>query len=199
MDTQIWPRLGALSGILFVVLIMAGTSMGVEGIGGALAMVGFVLFIPFIGYLWSVLRRAEGEAGWLSATAFGAGLAGVTIKLGSIATEVPAAKVGLDAGVARALQEIANASFILTMLPLSALAAAVAIVTLKTRVLPTWIGWMSAAIAPVLLVNGMMLGNDIALGFMLFMLWTVLLSAVLTLRGEASVASTAIPEPVRAR
>ncbi len=48
-------------------------------------LVGMILFVPLLGYLWSVLRRAEGEDGWLSATAFGAGLMGITIKFASIA------------------------------------------------------------------------------------------------------------------
>lgn len=32
------------------------------------------MYIPFLGYLFSVLRWAEGGDGWLSATAFGASL-----------------------------------------------------------------------------------------------------------------------------
>src|SRR2546430_9825244 len=38
---------------------------------------------PFLGYLWRVLRDAEGPAGWLATTALVSGLAAITIKIAS--------------------------------------------------------------------------------------------------------------------
>jgi hypothetical protein len=86
MKEQILPRLGAASGAVSVALIFGLATTGSDAsnvIAGEL--IGLLLFIPFLGYLWSVLRDAEGPGGWLSATAFGAGLVGITMKLASIA------------------------------------------------------------------------------------------------------------------
>jgi hypothetical protein len=77
-----------------------------------------------------------------------------------------------------------SVAFIATMLPLSVLLAAAAIVILRTRPLPQWLGWMAALIAPALLVNGMFLDAEFGPAFLLFLLWTAITSVVLTLRAE---------------
>lgn len=202
VDKKIWPRIGAVCGILYVVLILAGNSVyesGTETVGLAMELVGMLLFVPFLGYLFSVLRRAEGEGGWLSETALGAGLMGITIKFASIAPVLAVNNLEEGTPLYRSLEVMNGVSFNLSMFPFAVLAAAVAIVTLKTRVLPAWIGWMGAVTAPALLVNAMFFFAENIMAFLLFMLWVILLSAVLTLRGRASVASTATPEPARVR
>jgi hypothetical protein len=78
------------------------------------------------------------------------------------------------------------------MLPLSVLMAAVAIITLKTHVLPSWLGWLAAITAPLLLVSGMFLDAEFGPAFLLFLLWTLLASVVLTVR-LSSVRSPAEP------
>ena len=72
MQGRIWPWLGAVSGVLYVVLLMGSTSTGSDArIVIALELIAILLFLPFLGYLYSILRRAEGDGAWLSATAFG--------------------------------------------------------------------------------------------------------------------------------
>ena len=93
MQEKILPRLGAISGVLFVVLLMGPSSVGSDArIVVVLELAAMLFFIPFLGYLYGILRGAEGEGGWLSATAFGAGLVDLTIKLGSIAPRSPPRK-----------------------------------------------------------------------------------------------------------
>ena len=75
-----------------------------------------------------------------------------------------------------------SVAYIATMLPLSVLMAAAAIVILRTRALPRWLGWMAALIAPALLVNGMFLDAEFGPAFLLFLLWTAIASVVLILR-----------------
>jgi hypothetical protein len=82
-------RLGAACGAIFAVALSIANGNG-QGpyasyryIVGAVAI---VLFLPFLAYLCSVLRDAE--PGWLSRTAFGAGITGIAIKLASGAPEV---------------------------------------------------------------------------------------------------------------
>jgi hypothetical protein len=204
MQGRIWPRLGAVSGVLYVVLLMGSTSTGSDAqIVIALELIAILLFLPFLGYLYSVLRRAEGEGAWLAPTAFGAGLVDLTIKLGSIAPGFAARTEGLDPQLHQALDKTNSVAFIVTMLPLGVMMAAVATVVLKTRVLPLWLGLLAAITAPACLVNGTFLDAEFGPAFLLFLLWVMLASIVLTLRaGRATVEATASskaawPEPLR--
>src|SRR5688572_26653473 len=110
MSNHLWQRLGAASGIVYVVVILAPdimprspseepTMTTAEAIAHSCAtttaaqltdaiypithILGYLFFLFFLGSLWSALRRAEGTDGWLSAAAFGAGLVALTIRLSS--------------------------------------------------------------------------------------------------------------------
>ena len=183
MQAQILPRLGAASGAVSVVLIFGLTTTGSDArlvISGEL--LGLLLLIPFLGYLWSVLRDAEGPAGWLSATALGAGLVGVTMKLASIAPGWAARDYGDGTAIHKALERTNEVSFIAQMLPDGVMLAAVATLTLTRNALPSWLGWLAAVAAPLLVVNGTFLDAEFGPAFLLFLLWTLLASVVLTVR-----------------
>lgn len=204
MQGRIWPRLGALSGVFYVVLLMGSTSTGSDTqIVIVLELIAILLFLPFLGYLYSILRQAEGEGAWLAPTAFGAGLVDLTIKLGSIAPAFASRTEGLDPQLHQALEKMNSVAFIVTMLPLGVMMAAVAIVALKTRVLPLWLGLMATITAPACLVNGTFLDAEFGPAFLLFLLWVMLASIVLTLRAgrgtvEAAAGSKAArPVPLR--
>jgi hypothetical protein len=198
MNERIMPRLGAASGGLFVVLIFALSSTGSDSmivIAGEL--IGLLLFIPFLAYLWSVLREAEGPGGWLSATVLGAGLVGVTMKFASVAPGWAARDFGDATAVHKALERMNEVSFIAQMLPDGVMLAAIAIVTLTRGALPNWLGWLAAVAAPLLVVNGMFLDADFGPAFLVFMLWTLLASVVLTLRaGEARSPAEHVASPI---
>ncbi len=202
MQGKIWPRLGAISGLLYVVLLFGPSSTGSDApIIVVLELIGMLFFIPFLGYLYSILRQAEGEGGWLSATAFGAGLVDLTMKLGSIAPSF-AAQEGLAPQLHDALHKMNSVAFIVTMLPIGVMMAAVAVVVLKTRVLPTWIGLLAALTAPACWVNGMFLDAEFGPAFLLFLLWVTCASIVLTWRvgkagAKAASSGPARPEPAR--
>jgi hypothetical protein len=197
MYERIMPRLGAASGALFVVLLFGPSSSGSDStIVIVLELIGLLFFIPFLGYLWSVLREAEGPGGWLAITAFGAGLVDVTIKLGSLAPGKAADNFGDATAIHKALEDMNSVAFIATMLPLSVLMAAVAVIALTTGVLPRALGWLAAVTAPLLLVNGMFLDAEFGPAFLLFLLWTLLASVVLSVR-RTGVRSQAEPVAVR--
>lgn len=190
MTGRIVPRLGAMSGLLYFIVIFAGGFFGGDT-GRRVELVGMLFFLPFLGYLWSVLRRAEDTEGWLSTTALGAGLAGFIVKIASAAPLLAAGKEAEGTRLHDALVNMNDISFIVTMLPLGVFAAAVATVTLKTDVLPRWLGWLAAITAPALVVNGLFFGSTEGPAFLLFLLWLVATSVVLTLRaGAAPVAAT---------
>jgi hypothetical protein len=201
MQERILPRLGAVSGVLFVVLLFGPSLSGSDSqFVVALELLGLLLFIPFLGYLWSVLRATEGPGGWLSATALGAGLVGITMKLASIGPGWAARDFDDGTAIHKALDRMNEVAFVAQMLPDGVMLAAIAIVTLKTSALPCWLGWLAAVAAPLLVVNGMFLDAEFGPAFLLFLLWTLLASVVLTVRPSAvrSQAAPVTPSPTPA-
>ena len=187
-----------------MVLLFGPSSTGSDArIVVVLELIGLLCFIPFLGYLYGVLRRAEGEGAWLSQTAFGAGLVDLTIKLGSIAPGFAARTEGLDPQIHDALHKMNSVAFIVAMLPIGVMMAAVAVVILKTRILPLWLGLLAALTAPACLVNGMFLDAEFGPAFLLFLLWVTVASVVLTLRAGRTTAKATVstevawPEPLR--
>ncbi len=87
MTDRFAQTLGGVCGILYVVLLMAGNGLGGPGsqLAFSLEVLAFTSFLFFLGSLWGAMRRAEGGGGLLSATAFGAGVMSITIKLASAA------------------------------------------------------------------------------------------------------------------
>jgi hypothetical protein len=183
MTTRIGSRLGAASGIAYVVALMAAGSSRSDSTGAlAVELVAMLLFFPFLAYLWSLLRGAEGPGGWLSATALVTGVAAITIKIGSAGPAVAARQDGLSPALHDALEMVNDASFIVTMLPLGVCMGAVAAVALRTNVLPAWLGWMAAVAAPLLIANGLALTSHEGPAFLFFLLWTLLTGIVLLRR-----------------
>jgi hypothetical protein len=187
MTTRIAPPLGAASGIAYVVALMAAGSNRSDSTAAlAVELVAMLLFLPFLGYLWSVLRNAEGPGGWLAATVLATGVVAITIKMASAGPAVAARDDGISPALRDALQQVNDVSFIVTMLPLGVCMAAVAAVVLRTHVLPAWLGWMAAVTAPLLIANGVALSSQEGPAFLLFLLWT-LVAGIVLLRRELSV------------
>jgi hypothetical protein len=198
MTGRIVPRLGAISGLLYFVVIVAGSSFGSTDNARRIELIGMLFFLPFLGYLWGVLRRAEGADGWLSMTALGAGLAAFIVKIASAAPLLAADNEAQSGHLHDALVSVNDISFIVTMLPLGVFAAAVATVTLKTGALPRWLGWFATVTAPALVVNGLFFGSTEGPAFLLFLVWLVATSIVLTLRAGDSSADATAPQPLTA-
>ena len=95
-----------------------------------------------------------------------------------------------------------SVAFMVTMLPIGVMLAAVAIVILKTRILPLWLGLLAAITSPACVINGMFLDAQFGPAFLLFLLWVTIASIVMTLgvgRTDAKATSpaSARPEPAR--
>ena len=192
MSERLWQRLGAACGIVYVVLLIGGGSIGGPDIRIVffVGILAFLFFLFFLGNLWSALRRAEGGSGWLSTTAFGGGLMSVTIKVASAAPVLAAhyrAGDGLDPQLARTLQDINDASFYLSFFPLAVLLAAFAIVAIRSGALPKWLGWIAAALGLAFIVGGMSGSADLqsewaGLPMILFTFWVIAVSIALMRR-----------------
>jgi hypothetical protein len=197
MPDRILARLGAASGVLYVLALFGGSLFGGDT-AKRVELVGMLLFLPFLGYLSGVLRQAEGANGWLATTALVAGLAAITIKLASAAPLLAADRQATGTRLHDALVNVNDISFVLTMLPLAVLAAAAAAVALRTGVLPRWLGWLAAVTAPALVANGLFFRSENGPAFLLFLLWLVATSVVLTLRAGAGPVAAVDRRPVTA-
>jgi hypothetical protein len=183
-----FERIGAACGIVYVPLVYIGSGLGVpwSAVGTILVLLGFLSFLIFLGSLWGAMRRAEGGNGWLSATAFGAGLMGITIGLGSAAPLLVARyRAGaLDPQLAESLHDIEVASYFLGFLPLAVMLAAFAIVAIQPGPLAGWLGWVGAVLSAAFLVGGLVGTFDLTSEWaqapmLLYPIWVIATSVVL--------------------
>lgn len=211
-DARRWERLAAGLGIIFVSLQLGAGAVlaGAPGLDApaleiqsylvddgvdvllAATMGALAAFFGlwFLGSLRTFLERAEGAQGRLSRVAFGAGL--VTITLATTAS-LPTVALAWDDTAAVAEPGLLRAVWNLNTLALvpigssaGAFCLAAALVILRTRVLPAWLGWVGvlAAVAGVIAVFYTVaddadspLGTPANLGgFLLSMLFILLLS-----------------------
>jgi hypothetical protein len=187
MTRQVQPRLGAACGIVFPIAMFLAVGDGSHftpwrAIAATWAL---VLALPFLCYLWSLLRAAEGERGWLSTTALVAGVSGVLLKLASHAPELAIHRDGIAKGTQlyKALDETAGAATLMSLYPLAVCCAAVAVIALRERVLPRWLGIFAAATVVALAVNAGFVYASFVPALLLFLLWTLVTSIVLFRRG----------------
>lgn len=201
-----WARLerfAPLTGIVAVVLWVIGTIVtegtdisekdtGLEVLrvfredtntiltGGIIFVFGAVFFIWFLGSLRARMLLAEGGLGRLTAIAYGSGMLAALCLLFQVAPLVQGAleEDDLGPGAAQSLQSMSEAFFGGTEITLIPMFVAVGLLTLRTRVFPLWLGWVSFVIALVLAV--------IPIGWagvvFLFPLWTLVTSVLLFVR-----------------
>ena len=213
-----WDRLGASLGVVFVALQLGLGAV----LGGAPALdtppaeiqryllddganvllaatmgtLSAFFFILFLGTLRTFLRTAEGPAGSLGTVAFGAGL--VTIALATTAG-LPTVALAWDDTAALADPGLVQAAWNLNTLALvpigssaGAFCLAAALIILRTRVMPAWVGWVGALAGAVSVIATFFLladdpdsplGTPANLGgFLLAMLFILLLSIFMTIR-----------------
>jgi hypothetical protein len=184
MNKPALPRLGAACGAIFAIVLTIAAGNGSQSFSGARAVAGLVaitLALPFIAYLCSVLRQAEGPDGWLASTALAAGIAGIVLKLASGVSDLAIHRTHLAAGTQlnTAFGAIGDGLTVLALYPLALFCAATAIIAFRTRALPRWLSAGAAICAVALAVNGAFLGAEAVPALLVFLLWTVLASVYL--------------------
>jgi len=216
MSNILWQRLGAASGIVFVLVLVAPdliqggpsedfTMTAAEQMAQSCAtltaarltdaiypithVLGYLIFLFFLGSLWSALRRAEGGDGWLSAAAFGGGLVFLALRFSGSAISgggVHNSCAGIDPQLWQVLHDGAGVAIFTSFFPLAVLLAACAVVAIRFGApLPRWLGWMSAVVAVALLVDGFagtLYHREFAPSALLFVVWTLAASIVLMRR-----------------
>jgi hypothetical protein len=171
MDAAL-KRFSPLSGVIFAVLYLAGTYVAMKGspefvgkpaeiqayyegdannkhimLGGLMAIVATPFWFLFLGNLRSAMGRAEGGAGRLTATAFGAGVGGAAagsagIFLNTVAAIRADRAGGIDPATATALFDGSQVLFYSsTMALLSAFSLCVGVAAVRYgAVIPKWLG-----------------------------------------------------------
>jgi hypothetical protein len=225
MPTNTSDRIGAATGAAFVVLIFVGNSMNTAGTSGgahptgeqvlrdvahqasstgaavglALEVLGFAMFMAFLGYLAGVLRRGNGESrsGLAAGTAVVSGVVMLAVKLGSAA---PAGALFLDREhispqLARVLSDMNGVAFVISWLPFAVFVAAAAAALRGAYLVgrPTaYIGLVLGAAGIALAVVGLddpVGANPMA--FLLGMLWLLVVSVRLAVRPGAGATADA--------
>lgn len=194
-----WLRYSALAGVVAVVLWVIGGAIldrasPAEGssaeqilanyqdestmilAGGFIFALGSLFFLWFLGGMRARLLRAEGGDGLLTNLVFGSGIAFSVFVLGLPLPDMSGALAeGLTAPAAQAFWNMGSIFFIGAEFMAVALTVATGIHVLATRILPRWVGFVSLALALVLLIPqigwaGLLFGVP---------LWTLLLSVLL--------------------
>lgn len=195
MTTPMLPRLGAACGIVFPIglFLAVGNGNNFAPWRAVAATWALVLALPFLAYLYSLLRAAEGDGGWLSTVALVAGVSGVLLKLTSHAPELAIHRNGIDKGTElyKALDNSAGAATLVSLYPLAICCAAVAVIALREHVLPRWLGIFAAVTAVALAVNAGFLYASFVPALLLFLLWTLVTSIVLLRRSRSTQARVA--------
>lgn len=193
-----WARYAPLSGLLAVALLVVSivvsgfdsvasddstqqvidywTDNDGQQIAGALiAGLALVPFLWFLGSLRSALRTAEGGTGRLSAIAFAGGivLTAVAAVDSSLQFAVADSVGDVPPGVTQTLSVLYNDFFIGFPVGLGTLLLATSLVSLRTKVLPAWLGWVAFVLGIVSLTP---IGF---LAFLVMLAWIAIVSVVL--------------------
>lgn len=177
-----------------------------------------VALLWFAGTLASLLRRrldaapttgwlGDGGARWPAIVIASAATAVGLYTAGTAAYTALAARAGeeIDAGAGRALFELAGSLITYTNFPALAFVGAASLGIASTRLLDDWVAWLGAAVVGVLAVDG--IGATVAdsdtfgpsgavgiIAFLSFLVWVLVASGLLTLRGAAPEMRRTTPE-----
>jgi phage shock protein PspC (stress-responsive transcriptional regulator) len=202
----LWPRVGAASGLAFILLQLAALGFMSSGgwldpgaskadivkafaatppcqlwIGAYLSVLAGLSFIPFTARVITVLRRAEGAPGWLSTTALAGGILLVASELGGAgAVNALLTRAGHDLSAAEAMTlfDLAQALLFLFWAGGTLFLTATAVASLKLHALPRWLGGVAAGIAAVSLIAPAST-QLLHIPATLFYLWVIAASIVL--------------------
>src|SRR4051812_5599343 len=218
-------RTGAACGIVYVALavvgndILSSTSHALEPnaspaaigafvashptttrvwIGAYLDVLGLLAFIGFVAYLYSVLRRADRDGGFLPTVVLGSGLVAAAVKLASLAPGFAVlyrAGDGLSPQLATALFDMNNAAFALDWALSAVMLAATAGVVLRSGVLPRWLARSALATARRRPASAPFSPADGPPIFLLALLWIIAASVALTRRIDTATAAATSGQP----
>lgn len=205
-------QVGAAGGILFIVLQLVGQSL--IQIGGrepsfeasAQEIVAFfeardtfwfetgsylstLSVVPLLGFLASLrgsLSSAEGEGGWLTLVATGAGLVLSALLAGGGFWHLAVFRNdGLDPQIARLLFDLGNFNFAAMWVMIGVLVFTVGLVTIRFGAFPVWLGRTGLAVGIGLVVARIFWTSNVAFTpYVLFWVWLAAISVVMFRRSR---------------
>lgn len=182
MDERQWERIGAGAGILFVVMLVAGTFVvpapphidastskivsyvtahrGGLLTSGVLYVLGAVAFLWFVGHLRHVLDRAEGGAEGLSpivlvsgATAAAAGA--LSVLPSTLLAFMARTPGGLsDAAMVRMLYDMVQVTGGVVTILFAPFLLAMGYAMVRKELVAPWLGWVALGVATLDLIDG---------------------------------------------
>jgi hypothetical protein len=181
MNAPALPRLGAACGAVFAIVLFVANGNGNQPFNGVRAVAGLAaltLVVPFLCYLCGLLRDAAQSTAWLANCALAGGLAWITLKIGSGVPLLAIQRGHVADGTTlhAALNDLADGATLISLYPLAIFCAATAIVALRTRALPRWLGVGAAITAAALAANAGFLETSSVPAMLLFVLWTLVTS-----------------------
>ena len=188
-------RLAAACGGVFAVLLFAAAGDGgYAPVREVLAMVALGLAIPFVWQVGRVLGSAATESAGLAGAAVSAGVAGIVLKMASGAPDVAIHEAGLRSGTPTydALTQLAEATTVVSLVPLAVFCGIAAALALGSGVLPRWLAVGAGVTAVALVVNSTAVGASFVPAILLFQLWTVITSVHLVRAGSSRRAEVAV-------
>jgi hypothetical protein len=217
-------RCGALSGAVYVLLVVVGNNMSTDNspgphpahptgqqdiaslhwlagstsgqVGVTLELLSFAAFVLFVGYLcWRV-----GAAGWLAAAALAGGIASIAVKLASAAPMLAAFTLrdDLSPETARVLSDMNGVAFVVDWLPTGLFVAGAAGAALSTRTVGRILGWGGVVVGGVTVVATAITGVHVLaanpLPFLFCLLWILLVSVRLAAQRASRAAPAVTPD-----
>ena len=147
------PNTGWRSGALIrrigtgIVAFFEATDTLLFNIGGYLMALSVIPMLGFLASLRGALRRAEGEAGWLTLVATGAGLLFLALLVGGGFWHHAVFRIdGLDPQIARLLFDLGNFNFATMWVTLGTLVLTVGLASIWFGAFPKWLGWMGLVV-----------------------------------------------------
>lgn len=220
-------RIAAATGAIYVALIMVGSGLATgngdpqdgptilahlrqgrsptETVGVTMEVLGFAVFLVFLGYLYRVLRRAEGTEGWGAAVALGAGLVTTAVELAA-ATAMLASEAHPDQltpDLARVLNDIGGGGFVISGYLYGIFVLAAAGSAFVSRALPRWLSLIGLVAGALTLAAGTAGILDpagyVPVPFLLCLAWVLATSIVLTISRRQPVGTTVDGTPTAVR
>ena len=111
-------------------------------------------FFVFIAALYRLMRRAEGDDGWVALTALMGGIVGAALFFVSSSLWATVAyRPGQDPAILRALTDASWITVAFSEVAFATFIGATSFAVLRTRVLPAWSGWVGVPVAVVTLIG----------------------------------------------
>ena len=201
----LWNRLGAISGILFVVLTFIGFSLDADTtadvepgqpsatiarlleenqddgrLGASLFLLAIFFLIWFVTIIYRRLLQAEAGPSGLAFIALGGGLVTASALLILLYTDVAFMSIsdyGDDTQVAKTLVALTWEGVAVLGAPMAALVGATSIASWLYRAFPRWLAVLGIPVTAALLIFPI-----VFLGMLLFFIWALIVAVVILVR-----------------